>query len=76
MGIRGVVEICGYGLMIGIELDCFCGELVGKVLVVGLLINVMVDKVICFLLLLIFSENEVRELVDCSIFFIKEFLVV
>lgn len=73
-GLRGVVEIRGQGLMIGIELDRPCGELVGKALAAGLLINVTADKVIRLLPPLIFSENEARELVDRSAPLIKEFL--
>ena len=60
--------------MIGIELDRPCGELVGKALAAGLLINVTADKVIRLLPPLIFSENEARELVDRSAPLIKEFL--
>ena len=73
-GIKGVVEIRGHGLMIGIELDRPCGELVGKALAAGLLINVTADKVVRLLPPLIFSENEAKELVDRSAPLIKEFL--
>ena len=73
-GLKGVVEIRGQGLMIGIELDRPCGELVGKALAAGLLINVTADKVVRLLPPLIFSENEARELVDRSAPLIKEFL--
>ena len=73
-GLKGVVEIRGQGLMIGIELDRPCGELVGKALAAGLLINVTADKVIRLLPPLTFSENEARELVDRSAPLIKEFL--
>ena len=73
-GVKGLVEIRGHGLMIGIELDRPCGELVGKALAAGLLINVTADKVIRLLPPLIFSENEAKELVDRSAPLIKEFL--
>jgi len=73
-GSPGLVEIRGQGLMIGIELDRPCGELVAKALAAGLLINVTADKVIRLLPPLIFSENEARELVDRSSLLIKEFL--
>ena len=73
-GLNGVVEIRGHGLMIGIELDRPCGELVGKALAAGLLINVTADKVIRLLPPLIFSENEARELVDRSSPLIRDFL--
>ena len=70
----GLVEIRGHGLMIGIELDRPCGELVGKALAAGMLINVTADKVIRLLPPLNFSEKEARELVDRITPLIKEFL--
>jgi len=73
-GVRGVREIRGCGLMIGIELDRPCGELVGKALAAGLLINVTADKVIRLLPPLILNENEARELVDRSVPLIRDFL--
>ena len=73
-GVKGVVEIRGHGLMIGIELDRPCGELVGRALAAGLLINVTADKVVRLLPPLIFSENEARELVDRSVPLIRDFL--
>ena len=73
-GVRGVKEIRGCGLMIGIELDRPCGELVGKALAAGLLINVTADKVIRLLPPLILNENEARELVDRSVPLIRDFL--
>jgi len=73
-GVRGVKEIRGCGLMIGIELDRPCGELVGTALAAGLLINVTADKVIRLLPPLIFNENEARELVDRSVPLIRDFL--
>jgi acetylornithine/N-succinyldiaminopimelate aminotransferase len=73
-GVKGLVEIRGHGLMIGVELDRPCGELVGKALAAGVLLNVTADKVIRFLPPLIFGENEARELVDRVSPLIKEFL--
>ena len=73
-GVKGVIEIRGHGLMIGIELDRPCGELVGKALAAGLLINVTADKVVRLLPPLIFGENEAKELVDRSAPLIREFL--
>jgi acetylornithine aminotransferase len=73
-GQAGVVDIRGHGLMIGIELDRPCGELVGKALAEGLLINVTADTVVRFLPPLIFSEKEARELVDRVVPLIKAFL--
>ncbi|MBS1161296.1 MAG: aspartate aminotransferase family protein [Proteobacteria bacterium] len=73
-GVKGVVEIRGHGLMIGIELDRPCGELVTRALAAGLLINVTADKVIRLLPALIFSENDAKELVERCVPLIKDFL--
>ena len=75
-GVKGLTEIRGHGLMIGIELDRPCGELVGKALAAGLLINVTADKVVRLLPPLIFGEAEARELVDRLAPLIKDFLAV
>lgn len=62
-GVAGVLEIRGDGLMIGIELERNCGELVQQALEAGLLINVTADKVVRLLPPLNFSEAEAHELV-------------
>ena len=61
-GQAGVVDIRGQGLMIGIELDRPCGQLVALALDAGLLINVTADKVVRLLPALNFSVDEGREL--------------
>ncbi len=58
-----VVEIRGQGLMIGIELDRPCGELVSKALERGLLINVTAERVIRLLPPLIVSTEQIDEAV-------------
>ena len=73
-GVKGVVEIRGHGLMLGIELERPCGELVGQALAAGLLINVTADTVVRFLPPLTFTENDARELVDRVAPLIKAFL--
>ena len=73
-GAKGVVEIRGHGLMIGVELDRPCGVLVGKALEAGLLINVTGDTVVRLLPPLNFSEAEARELVERCAPLIREFL--
>ena len=73
-GVKGVVDIRGHGLMIGLELDRPCGALVGKALEAGLLINVTAECVIRFLPPLIFSERDARELVERCAPLIKDFL--
>ncbi|TXS89919.1 aspartate aminotransferase family protein [Parahaliea maris] len=57
-----VVEIRGRGLMVGIELDRDCGELVALGLEHGLLINVTAGRVLRLLPPLIISEAQVEEL--------------
>lgn len=73
-GTKGVAEIRGHGLMIGIELERPCGELVGKAMAAGVLLNVTADKVVRLLPPLIFGENEARELVDRVAPLIRDFL--
>ena len=73
-GVKGVQEIRGHGLMIGIELDRPCGELVGQSMAAGVLLNVTADKVIRLLPALVFGEKEARELVDRIAPLIKDFL--
>ena len=59
-----VVDIRGRGLMIGIELDRPCGELVGLAREAGLLINVTADSVIRLLPSLNINQDDVDTLVD------------
>lgn len=73
-GSPGLVEIRGQGLMIGIELDRPCGELVAKALAAGLLINVTADKVVRLLPSLVIGEAEADELVLRLAPLIKDFL--
>ncbi|HVG04751.1 MAG TPA: aminotransferase class III-fold pyridoxal phosphate-dependent enzyme, partial [Burkholderiaceae bacterium] len=62
--VRGVTQIRGMGLMIGIELDRPCGELVRQALGSGLLINVTHDNVIRMLPPLILSAEEAELIVE------------
>ncbi len=73
-GVKGVVEIRGQGLMIGIELNKPCGDLVKLALLRGLLINVTADNVIRLLPSLVMTEDEARQLLDILCPLIKEFL--
>ena len=73
-GVAGVVEIRGLGLMIGIELDRPCGELVTRALDAGLLINVTADRVIRLLPPLVIGETEARELVSRLAPLVRQFL--
>ena len=58
-----VVEIRGRGLMVGIELDQPCGELVAMALDSGLLINVTAERVIRLLPPLIISDEQIDQIV-------------
>jgi acetylornithine aminotransferase len=62
-GLPGVLEVRGRGLMIGIELDRPCGELVTEALGEGLLINVTADTVIRLLPPLVFDAAQADRLV-------------
>lgn len=62
-GVSGVVDIRGRGLMIGVELDRPCGELIVRALEAGLLLNVTTERVIRLLPPLIFSEQDAHALV-------------
>jgi acetylornithine aminotransferase len=73
-GRPGVVEVRGHGLMIGVELDRPCGELVGRALEAGLLINVTMDNVIRLLPPLIISEAEARQVLAILVPLVHAFL--
>lgn len=73
-GVKGVVAVRGQGLMLGIELDRPCGEIVGKARENGLLINVTADNVIRLLPSLIFSETEAQQLLDILCPLVADFL--
>jgi acetylornithine aminotransferase len=60
----GDISVRGLGLMIGIELDRPCGELVGQALAAGLLINVTADRVVRLLPPLVISDGEADEIMD------------
>jgi acetylornithine aminotransferase len=73
-GVPGVVEVRGMGLMIGIELDRPCGELVKLGLDAGLVFNVTADNVVRLLPALVMSETEGREVVERLVPLVKAFL--
>ncbi len=73
-GLKGVVAIRGQGLMLGIELDKPCGEMVAMALEKGLIINVTADTVIRLLPSLIFAEAEAQQLLDILCPLVAEFL--
>lgn len=73
-GVPGVVEVRGMGLMIGIELDRPCGEIVPAALEAGLLVNVTAERVIRILPALVMSEMEAREALERLAPLVKAFL--
>ena len=73
-GIKGVREIRGQGLMIGVELEYPCGELVQQALERGFLINVTVDNVIRLLPPLIFRIEEAGLLLATLVPLVTQFL--
>jgi acetylornithine aminotransferase len=72
-GIKGVRDIRTKGLMIGIELDKPCGELVSQALEQGLLINVTAANVIRLLPPFIISDAEANKIVLTVSDLIKNF---
>jgi acetylornithine aminotransferase len=72
--LQGVTEIRGHGLMIGIELDRPCTELIGKALSQGLLINVTAERVVRLLPPLITTEKQADMIVANVSDLIRDFL--
>jgi acetylornithine/N-succinyldiaminopimelate aminotransferase len=73
-GLRGIKEIRGKGLMIGIELEHPCGELVQQALEKGVLINVTMDNVIRLLPPLIMKHEEAELLLATLVPLVTAFL--
>jgi acetylornithine aminotransferase len=73
-GVKGVKEIRGQGLMIGIDLDRSCGALMQRALDAGLLLSVTADSVVRLVPPLIITEAEADEVVTILVPLIKTFL--
>jgi len=73
-GTDGFVEVRGMGLMIGIELDRPCGDIVTMALERGLVLNVTAENVVRLLPPLVMTEAEGRQLIDILVPVIKAFL--
>ncbi|RRQ24224.1 aspartate aminotransferase family protein [Guyparkeria sp. SCN-R1] len=71
-GLDGFREVRGRGLMIGIELDRPAGELVGRALEQGLLINVTAGSVVRLLPPMILSESQADLIADRVIGVIRD----
>ncbi len=72
--VQGVKEIRGKGLMLGIELDRPCAELVMQALDESLLINVTAGSVIRLLPPLIISDEQAEKIVNTVSTLVKRFL--
>ncbi len=73
-GVKGVSEIRGQGLMIGIELDRPCGVILTRALDAGLLLSVTADKVVRLLPPLIFTTAQADEVVAILAPIVRTFL--
>ncbi len=69
-----VTDIRGKGLMIGIELDRPCGDLVKRALEQGLLINVTAERTVRLLPPLILSDAEADQIVQQVSALVNDFL--
>jgi acetylornithine aminotransferase len=72
---EGVRDVRGKGMMIGIELDRPCGDLVKTALEAGLLINVTAENVVRLVPPLVMSRAEADQLVDQLAPMIRSFLM-
>ena len=73
-GVAGVTEVRGYGLMIGIELDRPCGEILTRAMDAGLLLSVTADRVVRLVPPLILTAAEADEIVAILCPILKTFL--
>jgi acetylornithine/N-succinyldiaminopimelate aminotransferase len=73
-GVKGVVQIRGQGLMLGIELDRPCGVILTRAAEAGLMLSVTADKVIRLVPPLILSADEATQIVAILCPLIKAFL--
>jgi acetylornithine aminotransferase len=70
----GVADIRGQGLMIGVELDRSCGELLGRAAKAGLLLSVTADRVIRLVPPLILTKEEATQILNILVPLVKAFL--
>jgi len=73
-GVKGVVEVRGQGLMLGIELDRPCGVLLQRAAEAGLMLSVTADKVIRLVPPLILSADEAAQIVAILCPLVRAFL--
>jgi len=74
-GIPRVMAVRGKGLMIGIELDSPCKELVALALQAGVILNVTQDTVVRLLPPLILSDDEADQIVRVVAQVVRDFLL-
>lgn len=72
--LKGVSEIRGKGLMLAIELDRPCGELVKRCLAAGVLINVTADCVIRLLPPYVMSTEQADQVIEVVSAQVRQFL--
>ena len=73
-GLAGVKEVRGEGLMLGIELDRPCGDILNRACAAGLLLSVTADSVVRLVPPLILSIAEADEIVAILAPIVKTFL--
>ncbi|MDX9844256.1 MAG: aspartate aminotransferase family protein [Aquabacterium sp.] len=73
-GVKGVKEVRGEGLMIGIELDRPCGVILTRAMEAGLLLSVTADTVVRLLPPLIFTTAQADDLVAILAPIVRQFL--
>jgi acetylornithine aminotransferase len=73
-GIAGIRKIRGKGLMLGIELDRPCRELVDLALERGLLINVTAERVVRLLPPLVITAHQADMLIEQVTELIRDYL--
>ena len=73
-GVAGVTEIRGAGLMLGIELDRPCGEILTRAMEAGLLLSVTADRVVRLVPPLVLTTAEADEIAAILVPLIKNFL--
>ena len=72
--VKGVKEVRGEGLMIGLELDRPCGVILTRAMEAGLLLSVTADTVVRLLPPLIFTTEQADDLVAILAPLVRQFL--
>ena len=73
-GVAGVVDVRGQGLMVGLELDRPCGEIMATAADASLLLSVTADRVVRLVPPLIISAAEIDEVLAKLVPIVKQFL--